>query len=351
MMHQVNIFLLLFGALQGWLLSVWFLRNNEKEKSNVYIGLLLFVVGLQLTSKVITKMWLMDNAYLFYALSYKLPYLIGPLLYLYCRGRIDKDFKRTEVLHFLPFLLSCVLILLRLKVWGIFLFPHPYTDVVFQTISLGTYCFLAARISSKNIHPIIYAVAAAEFIIIVTLAIMVVYYGRFPDVRLLFLVLTVLIYWFTYKMISRSKVFFGPEASVVSLNFQRSPKYAHSSLKIEEADRIELQLGKMMADERLYLDSSLTIDSLALKLSTTRHYLSQVLNERLKKTYADYLNELRLAESRKRLSDPSNYRFTIAAVALDSGFSSVSSFNDVFKKRYGITPSKFRDQYLKQMSA
>jgi AraC-like DNA-binding protein len=351
MIHQVNIFLLLFGALQGWLLSLWFLRNHQKERSNIYIGMLLFTVGLQLTSKVITKMWLMDNAHLFYILSYKLPYLIGPLLYLYCKAKINKDFNRAELLHFIPFVVSCVLILLRLKVWGVFLFPHVYTDAVWQAISLGIYGFLALRISSKNIHPFIYAVAAAEFIIIVTLATMVMYYGRFPDVRLLFLVLTVLIYWLTYKMISRSGVFLGSEASVVALNFQRNPKYSHSSLKVEVADRIEQQLNKMMHQERLYLDSSLTVDSLAVKLSTTRHYLSQVLNERLKKTYADYLNELRLEESRKRLSDPSNYRFTIAAIAQDSGFSSVSSFNDVFKKRYGITPSKFREQYLKKMTA
>jgi AraC-like DNA-binding protein len=44
-------------------------------------------------------------------------------------------------------------------------------------------------------------------------------------------------------------------------------------------------------------------------------------------------------------------RFTIAAIALDSGFNSVSSFNDLFKKRFGTTPSQYRQQHVSKMSA
>ena len=169
---------------------------------------------------------------------------------------------------------------------------------------------------------------------------------------MLFLVLTALVYWISYKAISKPDLFIELEtATIVSLGLTKNPKYAHSSLKDEEAIRIESELHQRMASDRLYLDSELTIDSLALKLGTTRHHLSQVLNERIKKTYGDFITDLRLEESCKRLSTPSNYRFTIAAIALDSGFSSVSSFNDVFKKRYGVTPSKFREQHLNKMSA
>jgi AraC-like DNA-binding protein len=234
---------------------------------------------------------------------------------------------------------------------GINLYPHPYTEAALQVASLLSYSYVSVRISSIEIKPFIKAVAGAEVIIIVTLAVMVMYYGRFPDVRLLFVALTGLIYWIAWKVISRSGQFSDADANVVSLSFQRSPKYAHSSLKPEEADRIEQQLQKVMQNESLFLDPKLTIDMLAARISTTRHNLSQVINERLKKTYADFVTDFRLGESKKRLSDPANHRFTIAAIAQDSGFSSVSTFNDVFKKRYGMTPSAFRDQYLKKMTA
>jgi AraC-like DNA-binding protein len=195
-------------------------------------------------------------------------------------------------------------------------------------------------------------VVAAEVIIITVLALMVVYYGRFPDVRILFLSLTVLVYWISYQAISKPDLFLQTEpVQVFSLGHSKTQKYAHSSLREEEAARIEKELNDVMKHQRLFLDSSLTIDLLSAKLKTTRHHLSQVINDKLGKTYGDYVCEWRLEESRKKLCDPSNNRFTIAAIALDSGFSSVSSFNDVFKKRYGTTPSKFREQFLNKMSA
>jgi AraC-like DNA-binding protein len=351
MLHQLNIFLLLFGALQGWLLSFWFFRNQHRHISNLFIGLLLFVVGLQLTSKVISKMWLMDYASLFYELSYKLPYLIGPVLYLYCKTRSEKAFHNRDFLHFIPFLIACAWGSIGWRLFGINVFPHVFVTAAMQLLSLGIYTYWSLKISSRSIRQFIWVTVSAEFVIIITLALMVRYYGIFPDVRLLFIVLTGLIYWITWKIISDSKQFIEPEGVFVSLSFQKSPKYAHSSLTQQESERIEQQLQKLMTDEKIYLDSSLTIDILSTRLSTSRHYLSQVLNERLKKTYTDYVNSFRLDESRKRLSDPSNFRFTIAAIAQDSGFSSVSSFNDLFKKSYGITPSKFRNQHLDRMSA
>ena len=347
MAHQLNIFILLFGVLQGWLLSFWFFRNRQKEQPNILIALLLFVVGLQLTSKVITKMWLMEHAFLFYVLSYKLPYLIGPLLFLYCRTKSKKPLDKRDLLHVFPFVISSML---SFDVFGMELYIHPYPDGAFKLLSLFTYSYLCYRITDPSSWKFIRTVIIAEAIIIIALALMVVYYGRFPDVRWLFTVLTFLVYWMTYKAIARS-VPFREGANVVALRSQKGPKYAHSSLKQEEAVRIEKDLHKLMQEEKSFLDPALTIDGVAMKLSTNRHNLSQVLNERLKKTWPDYLNEWRLEEARKRLTDPSNSRFTIAAIALDSGFNSVSSFNDVFKKRFGTTPSKFRNQFTNKMSA
>ncbi|QHT65990.1 AraC family transcriptional regulator [Rhodocytophaga rosea] len=352
MIHQANIFLLLFGALQGALLSLWFFRNHRKELSNVYMGVFLVIVGLQLTFKVITKVWLMENVLYLYGLSYQFPLLIGPILYLYTQSKNTNTFHRKDLLHFVPFLIATLhecASLLHLP--GLHIHPHSYIQGAIQSAILSAYAFAAYKISIPQVRGFIRVVTIVELLIILTLAIMVRYYGQLPDLRLLFLSLTILIYWISYRVIAASAPFAAPEKPVVALKVQNQPKYAHSSLKPEEGDRIEAQLHHLIGHEKLYLEPELTIDILAAKLSTSRHHLSQVLNERLKKTYADYVNEFRLEEARQRLSNQAHFRFTIAAIALDSGFNSVSSFNELFRKRYGTTPSKYREPFLKKMSA
>lgn len=352
MTHQLNIFLLLFGALQGGLLSFWLFRNQRKRLANIYFGLFLTVVGLQLIFKVITKTWLMDNASIPYLVSYTLPYLIGPLLYLYIKARKENVYRKSDLIHFIPFGLAFVGVLLAKLFWFYILSFHPYTIAALQIISLVAYGFASNKLGNVELRQFILLVVVTEVIIAVTLALMVVYYPNIPDVRLLFIVLTALIYWISYKAISKPDLFIERETSPIAIiGLSKNPKYAHSSLKESEAIRIEEALQTAMQKEKLYLDNSLTIDTLAARIGTSRHHLSQVLNERMKKTYGDFITDVRLEESCRRLSNRADYRFTIAAIALDSGFNSVSSFNDVFKKRYGVTPSKYRDAHMNKMSA
>jgi AraC-like DNA-binding protein len=351
MTHQFNIFLLLFGALQGLLLSIWFLKNQKKKIANLYFALFLIVVGLQLTFKFITKGWLMENVRLAYFLSYDLPYLIGPLLYLYVSARKRNEFKSSHLLHFVPFVVAIGCSYGAVTSWSFPIRLHPYTDMALQLISISTYSLLSLRLGNALLKNFIKAVWAAESIIMITLAVMVMYNRVFPDVRLLFLSLTFLIYWISYLAISKPDLFLDvPSAPIISL-LRKGPKYAHSSLKPEEANRIGEGLRQSVIKEKLFLDPDLTIEMLALKLNTSRHHVSQVLNEKVNKTYTDYIADLRLEEARTRLSNPANNRFTIAAIALDSGFNSVSSFNELFKKRYQTTPSKFRDQHFDKMTA
>lgn len=353
MTHQVNLFLLLFGALQGALLSLWFLRNEKRKIANVYFAIFLIVVGLQLTLKVITKTWMMQNIILVYLISYKLPYLVGPLLYLYIRARKESGFRKRDLLHLIPFVVSTAITVLAVYAkTGSLFYVHPYTHAALQLIALLTYGYLSMELGNSRLKNFIKSVIIAEVIIVIAFAVMVVFYGRFPDVKLLFIVLTLLIYWISYKAISEPDFFLEIDKTAVrQFGLQRARKYAHSSLKPQEATRIEQALYQIMYNEKLFTDSDLTIDILSSKLSTSRHHLSQVLNGRLNKSYIDFICELRLEEAKRRLSEQSSFRFTIAAIALDSGFRSVSSFNEVFKKHYGLTPSKFRDQQLKQMSA
>jgi len=350
---QFNIFLLLFGALQGILLSIWFLKSQPNKVANRYFAFFLVVVGSQLIVKVITKAWMMDHAMLAYKVSYLLPYLVAPLLFLYVKARRNPAFEPGDLLHLIPFLFFSLTDTLSIDFYWLRVFNvHPYTRAFLQLSQLCVYGYLAARLCHNPLRKFIWWALASEGIIAVTLAVMLVYNRQMPDVRLLFIVLTILIYWITYRVVSVPDFFINIEAEKpFSIGVAKSKKYSHSGMKPDEAERLEKALLKVMEGEKLFLDSSLTIDSLAIKLASSRHHLSQLINERLKKSYFDLVNDYRLEEAKLRLSDPAHNRYTIAAIALDSGFSSVSNFNEVFKKKFCLTPSRFRSQSLKRMSA
>jgi AraC-like DNA-binding protein len=103
-------------------------------------------------------------------------------------------------------------------------------------------------------------------------------------------------------------------------------------------------LETLMQEQRLYLDAAINIDGLATMVGSNRHHLSQVLNERLKKSFYDYINHFRIEEAKVLLADPGRSKHKIASIAYDAGFNSLSTFNDVFRKSTGLTPSQFRKQ-------
>jgi AraC-like DNA-binding protein len=350
MVHQVNLFLLSMGALQGGLLSWYLLRKQKAHRANTYFVLILMVAGLQLTFKVMSKVWLMEN-YLFpYLMSYHLPFLMGPLLFLYIRARVSMKFRKMDLLHFIPFVFTISTIVLQYYYPADFRYLgfSAYGRAAWQLISLGLYGYFAWRLiqKEKELKPLksfLIGLVCGEFIIVVTLAVMYVYYGRFPDVRLLFVALTLFIYWISYKQLEHPQLFIVYEQQpTLQMQVQSHAKYNHSSLKAEEAGRIASLLQQAMHQQRLYLDSDLSIDLLAQKLDVSRHHISQVLNERFQMTYSDYVNDLRLAEAKSRLQNTRYNHFTVAAIAMDSGFNSVSNFNDLFKKKFGKTPSSLR---------
>ncbi len=346
MTNQLNIFLLIFGALQGCLLSILYLRKKRAGPFNLYFSAFLIVLGLQLTLKVVSKGWLMHHLNFAYLFSYDLPYLVGPLLYLFIKSRkATSHFRWIDLLHFTPFLIAVIATVLLARVYTYhYRFPL-YTQAFFELVSIFSYTILSLRISDASAKGFIRLVCLVETVIIIALALMVSFYGRFPDVRLLFTALTFLIYWISYKVITKPDWADDLSTSrIVPMVLQKNSKYSNSGLKSDDASRIESRLHELMTVNKLYLDPELTVETVASALNTSKHNLSQVLNERLHKTYLNYVADLRLDEARKRLADPRNHRYTIAAIAQDSGFNSVSSFNTLFKKRFGVTPSKLREE-------
>src|SRR5688572_16677270 len=71
-------------------------------------------------------------------------------------------------------------------------------------------------------------------------------------------------------------------------------KYSRSGLRDDSAQYYLDKLNSLMATERHYLESDLSLQSLAEHLKMSPHHLSQVLNDKLKMNFYDYINNQRV---------------------------------------------------------
>ncbi|OUJ72931.1 helix-turn-helix domain-containing protein [Hymenobacter crusticola] len=100
------------------------------------------------------------------------------------------------------------------------------------------------------------------------------------------------------------------------------------------------RLLKHMDAARPYLAPELTLKELAAQLRTNTSWLSRVINTGCGQNFNDFVNEYRVREAEQKLGDPQLRHYTLLAVALESGFNSKSTFNRVFRKLRGTTPSE-----------
>lgn len=114
----------------------------------------------------------------------------------------------------------------------------------------------------------------------------------------------------------------------------------------EELFNLAQQANGMLDDEKLYLNSNLTLDILAKKMGTSRHELSNALNNALKRSFPELLNEVRINHSKNILIQDKKKSMSIETIAYESGFNSLSTFYKNFKKNTGITPAEFREQII-----
>lgn len=125
---------------------------------------------------------------------------------------------------------------------------------------------------------------------------------------------------------------------------QLSEKYNSSSLRGVEEMKLYYQLQKLLEDEKLYLNSDLSLRQLADRLATNTKYLSQVVNHLAGCNFQHYLNTFRIKEVTAKIMNSEYKNLTLFGIALQCGFKNKSTFYKVFKEIIGMTPK----EYIKQ---
>ena len=104
----------------------------------------------------------------------------------------------------------------------------------------------------------------------------------------------------------------------------------------------------LLIQQKFYTDIHLTLSSTAKKTDTNSKYLSQIINDRYASHFPNFINQLRLEEAQRLLSDKNLNYLTIEGIAEQAGFRSKSVFNTFFKQVTGVTPSFYREQVQKE---
>lgn len=118
-------------------------------------------------------------------------------------------------------------------------------------------------------------------------------------------------------------------------------KYAESNLKENQRKDLVQQIVRSMLNEKVFLDKKLTVHKLAELLNTNRHYISEAINLEFNTNFNNFINEYRIKEARKLLSEHKHKEYSLQGISEMVGFNSRATFNAAFKKFTGVTPSFF----------
>lgn len=126
------------------------------------------------------------------------------------------------------------------------------------------------------------------------------------------------------------------------INRTGQKKSYHKKIQKDEFDSVYKKLMLLMESESLHRDADLNLGQLAENLSVTKHFLSQILNDNLGKSFYQFVNEYRIEEACLMLRNKKPYK--METIGYEVGFRSRSSFFSAFRKLKGMTPSQYREK-------
>lgn len=123
---------------------------------------------------------------------------------------------------------------------------------------------------------------------------------------------------------------------------------------VDQEDNIDLirlfsQIDEKIVEMELYKIPNLSLTQLAYEVALTPRELSSVINKVSHRNFSDFVNAYRVKEVARLLRCENIVNVNILALSLSVGFNSKSTFNAMFKREYGCTPSEYRKQFVNKM--
>ncbi|MCF8235350.1 MAG: helix-turn-helix domain-containing protein [Bacteroidales bacterium] len=111
-------------------------------------------------------------------------------------------------------------------------------------------------------------------------------------------------------------------------------------------EQLKEKLLLLFEKEKIYRNRELKIVDLSRHLLTNRSYISRIINNDFESSFSDFVNKYRIAEVKELLRNETTLKYSLEYLSEQAGFGSLHSFIRVFKNSEGITPGKYRDQFI-----
>ncbi len=137
------------------------------------------------------------------------------------------------------------------------------------------------------------------------------------------------IYWIGYIGFSKSNLLFR---SFVLKDKEQEALYT----------TLKNKLDAVMTTKEVFTNKHLKVSDLAILLDIKEKEVSIYIQETYAMSFSDFINSYRIKKVKTLLQSSHVEKYTLVAIAEKAGFSSKSSFNALFKKATGVTPSQFK---------
>lgn len=377
--HWLDAFVFL-AIFQTFYISFFIIRSGIKSsKANIYQGLFLLSFAILAVEELLYNTGYASRVLPLVGFSQPLNYSMGPCFFLYVAYSLYPDQRQTDWLHLLLPAFWCFYIwfyLLQpdsLKYNSYISLKHPDWPTVPVTqsfsqdplfirqfaneltiISLLIYegaAFLIILKKLKSLGQPFFGVKSPQvimarnaflhsFLVAVVFSLLKISKGMTSDIGMIVITyFCVYIFLVSFNIMTES-TYFGKAFSV--LDFPVS-KYQKSSLTEAQKDEILAKIKVEMEQHHFFANNLSSLSGLADNINQSTHHVSQVINERMNKTYFELVSSYRIEYAKKLLSEDSNGRLTIEELAEKVGYNSKSSFNSAFKKNTSLTPTEFRN--------
>ncbi|RYE27252.1 MAG: AraC family transcriptional regulator [Sphingobacteriaceae bacterium] len=352
-------------------LIAYFNPGKVNPVANNWFGLFSFCAGCMMLNVFIYQTGAEANYNKLIAFNELSRFLIAPALFLSVRHFTspDKRLKAREYLHFIPFLLFLIYMLPYLivtnynlnnsnsylpgfiKSWWPFLLPAA---VKFQLVFYWAMAYYNLKRHQKNIRLIngsthgldlkwlqnlLYGIA---LMLIISIAGSVFQAGWIAFYSPVFYLAGVLITG--YFLIAQKEVYPFEQPELEEISEIILPDNAGTKMvrfPKEKLNQLKTQLGQLMTTNKPYLDNELSLPDLAKMMDISTHDLSFVLNEGFGMSFFKFVNSYRIAEVKQLMLSGQYRQLNMLGIAYNAGFNSKTTFNTVFKKETGLSPTQF----------
>jgi AraC-like DNA-binding protein len=151
--------------------------------------------------------------------------------------------------------------------------------------------------------------------------------------------------WYLFKALNNPSLFrnIDSKLKLVADIVLEENKNETQTISEKEYQEDLLKLKKYMAEEKPFLNPSLTIQEVSAAIGIPVRNLSVLINHKLEQHFYDFVNSYRIENAMEILKDSTKNKVTILEILYDVGFNSKSSFNTAFKKHTGNTPTSYRN--------